>query len=676
MSYNPLLQDFNTPHQAPPFNEIQVEHYSEAFHKALQEAREQVQQIVENSHKPTFANTIEALEYAGLRLNVISEIFFNLNSAETNDDIQALAQEISPLLSEYSNDILLNAPLFQKIEEVYKSTDISQLNEEQQMLLKKTYKTFVRNGAQLNDSSKNKLRELDKEISKLSLKFGENLLGATNQFKLWIESEEDLVGLPDFVKEAAAEAAQEEGREGTWLFTLKADSYMAFMTYSASTRLREKMYRAYASRAYNDEKFDNTLIIKDLVRLKTERAHLLGYATHADFVLEERMAGSAQKVREFLSDLKEKAIPLAKQQWQELENFAKSLGHESLQRWDVSYCLEKFKKQCIGFDDELLKPYFPLNQVIENGIFELARRLFGLEFRPNKEIPVYHKDVLAYEVFDSSGRFISLLYADFFPRKGKRSGAWMTSYRDQYKKEGVEYRPHISIVCNFTKPTSNKPSLLTFDEVLTLFHEFGHALHGMLADTTYPSLSGTHVYWDFVELPSQILENWCYEKECLSLFARHYETGEPLSDELLIKIKENLRFFEGYYTLRQLGFASLDMAYFGQDIAIEDVSAFENKALKGLELLPPVAGTCMSTGFSHIFHGSYAAGYYSYKWSEVLDADAFQRFQKEGIFNVQTATDFRALLQAGGTVHPMELFKRFRGREPKVDALLERAGLE
>ncbi len=673
---NPLLQPFDTPFHTVPFDKIKTEHFLPAIEEAIKQGKAEIDEAVHSEEAPSFSNTIEHLEHAGELLDRISTIFFNLNSAETNDEIQALAQKISPLLTEYGNDILLNEKLFKRVKAVHDQKDSLDLNPEELTLLEKSYKGFVRNGALLSDSDKEKLRAIDKELSSLSLKFGENVLKETNAFSMEITDEADLAGLPESTKEMAKMTAQQKGKEG-WVFTLDYPSYVPFMTYADNRALREKLYRAFSSRAFKDNEFNNSEIVKKIVNLRQERAELLGYKTHAHFVLEERMAESPDKVNHFLNDLKQYAKPSALKELEDLKAFAKSLGGpEDLQRWDSGYYTEKLKKERFSIDDEMLKPYFQLEKVVD-GVFKTANKLFGLSFKENKDIPVYHEEVTAYEVTDESGKHVAVFYADFFPREGKRAGAWMTSYRPQKKVNGKDIRPHVSNVCNFTKPTATKPSLLTFNEVTTLFHEFGHGLHGMLADGTYPNLSGTSVFWDFVELPSQILENWCFEKECLDLFASHYETHEPIPAELVQKLKDSATFMEGSGTLRQISFGLLDMAWHGQDNhGVESVDKFEHEAMDDCNLLPNVAGSNMSCSFSHIFQGGYSSGYYSYKWAEVLDADAFELFKEKGIFDRETADSFREnILSKGGSEHPMILYKRFRKHEPDVKALLRRAGL-
>tara|TARA_Y100000782_G_C10187692_1_gene267784 strand:+ start:3238 stop:5280 length:2043 start_codon:yes stop_codon:yes gene_type:complete len=676
MVQNPLLEQFNTPFETVPFDKIENEHFLPGLKTALEEAKSEINAIVSNTDAPTFENTILALEFSGEKVGRIAEIFFNLNSAETNDAIQKLAQEISPLLSEYRNDILLNEKLFQRIDTVYQN-ELSQLTgQEEKALLEKTWKGFVRNGAKLSDEAKEQLRKIDMELSKLSLTYGEHLLADTNNFQLHITNEEDLAGLPEGAKDAAAETAKEKALEG-WVFTLQYPSYIPFMMYAEKRELREQLYRAFNSKAFHNDENDNQEIVKQIAQLRYKRANLLGYKNHADFVLEERMAESPENVNNFLQDLLEKAKPFAEKDIEEVKAFAKEKdGFTDLQRWDFSYYSEQLKKQRYEIDDEILKPYFKLENVVD-GVFKVAQKLYGLTFVQNNAIPKYHPEVVTYEVLDKNNNHLAVFYADFFPREGKRNGAWMTSYRSQKIKKGKEERPHVSIVCNFTKPTAKKPSLLTFNEVTTLFHEFGHALHGMLAQGKYPSLTGTSVFWDFVELPSQVLENWCYEKEALDLFAIHYETGEKIPEQLVERIKNAATFQEGYATIRQLSFGLLDMAWHGGNPSkIDHITAFESEALASTELFEKVQGTNVSCQFAHIFQGGYSAGYYSYKWAEVLDADAFEYFLEEGIFNTEVAQRFEEfVLSAGGREHPMELYKKFRGKEPSVDALLKRAGL-
>ncbi|MDO6745040.1 M3 family metallopeptidase [Tenacibaculum soleae] len=669
---NPLLQDFNT----PPFSKITNADYKPAIEEAIKIAKTEIAAIVNNTDAATFDNTTVALDFTGEKLNKITSIFFNLNSAETNDEIQKIAQEVSPWLSEFRNDITLNEALFKRVKTVFDAKDSLDLSSEEKMLLDKQYKSFARNGANLNKTDKVELRTIDAELSKLSLKFGENVLAETNAFEMHLTDENDLSGLPESVKEAAKEVAKSKEKKG-WVFTLDYPSYIPFMTYADNRELRKKLAIVAGKKAFQDNDFNNEDVVLNIVKLRHKRANLLGYKTHAHFVLEERMAETPEKVLSFSNDLLAKAKPAAKREFENLAAYAKKLdGITQLEKWDGAYYSEKLKKELFSLDQELLKPYFKLENVID-GVFEIANRLFDLQFEEINSIDKYHEDVKTYNVTDANGNFVSHFYADFHPRPGKRNGAWMTSYKSQQIKNGVNERPQVSIVCNFTKPTETKPSLLTFNEVTTLFHEFGHALHGMLANTTYNSLSGTSVSWDFVELPSQVLENWCYEKEALELFAKHYETGETIPMEYVEKIKESASFHEGMQTLRQLSFGLLDMSWHSQNPSeIKSVKDFETAAFSETKLYPDVAENCMSTAFSHIFQGGYSAGYYSYKWAEVLDADAFEYFLEEGIFNKQVADKFKDnILSKGGTEKPMELYKRFRGKEPKPDALLKRAGL-
>ena len=669
---NPLLNDFNT----APFSKISNSDYKPAIEKAIEIAKVEIDEIIKNSEKPSFENTTVALDFSGEKLNRITSIFFNLNSAETNDEIQKIAQEVSPILSAFGNDITLNENLFKKVKSVFDLKTSLNLSSEQTMLLDKQYKSFARNGANLNEIDKTQLREIDAKLSKLSLKFGENVLAETNAFEMHLTNEDDVAGLPESVKEAAKEIAKSKDKEG-YIFTLDHPSYVPFLTYADNRELRKKLAIAAGKKAFQNNEFNNEKVVLEIVNLRHQRANLLSYKTHAHFVLEERMAETPEKVIEFSNNLLEKAKPAALKEFKDLENYAKKLdGIDQLQKWDGGYYSEKLKKELFDLDQEILKPYFKLKNVID-GVFTIANRLYDLNFEEITTIDKYHEDVKTYNVTDTNGKFVAIFYADFHPRKGKRNGAWMTSYKSQQVKNEINERPHISIVCNFTKPTETKPSLLTFNEVTTLFHAFGHALHGMLADTTYNSLSGTSVSWDFVELPSQILENWCFEKEALELFAKHYETGETIPMKYVEKIKESASFHEGMQTLRQLSFGLLDMQWHGQNpTKITSVKEFENNAFSDTKLYPDVAENCMSTAFSHIFQGGYSAGYYSYKWAEVLDADAFEYFLEEGIFNKEVATKFKEnILSKGGTVKPMELYKRFRGKEPKPDALLKRAGL-
>ena len=669
---NPLLTPFDT----APFSKIKNEHFKPAFLQAIEDARLEIDAIANSKEAPTFENTVAALDFAGQQLDRVSGVFFNLNSAETNQEIQKIAQEISPLLSEFSNDITLNEDLFKRVKTVYDQRNDLELTTEEQTLLDKKYKSFSRNGANLPLDKKKRLREIDAELSKLKLQFGENVLAETNKYEMHLTNEEDLDGLPEGEKEAAAQLAKSKDKDG-WLITLDYPSYIPFMKYASNRKLRKELSIAFGSKGFHNDELDNQKNIINIANLRHERANLLGYKTHAHYVLEERMAETPEKVHQFLQELLEKAKPAAEREFAELENFAKQLDKiDRLEKWDGAYYSEKLKQKLFDLDDEKLKPYFKLENVIA-GVFKVATKLFGLQFEEVFDIDKYHPDVKTYRIYDKDKNLVSLFYADFHPRPGKRGGAWMTSYKAQYVQNGINVRPHISNVCNFTKPTASKPSLLTFNEVTTLFHEFGHGLHGMLANTVYPGLSGTSVYWDFVELPSQIMENWCYEKEALELFATHYQTGEVIPMELVQKIKDSATFQEGMATLRQISFGLLDMSWHGADPSgISNVKEQEVKAFEPTDLYPECPETCMSTSFSHIFQGGYSSGYYSYKWAEVLDADAFAYFKEKGIFNQEVATKFKDnVLSKGGTEKPMELYKRFRGSEPKIEALLKRAGL-
>ena len=605
----------------------------------------------------------------------MSSCFFNLNSAETNEDIQTIARELSPKLTLFNNETLLNEALFLRIKGVWENREQEQLDAESARLLRETYEGFVRNGALLEGEKRESLKSISEKLSKLSLSFGENVLKETQAFELHVADAEELAGLPEATIASAASLAEEKGKQG-YVFGLDMPTYISIMKYADNAALREKMYRAYGTRAAKDNEYNNEQNIQELVNTRLAKAQLLGFDSHAALTLSKRMAKTPQTVLSFLDDLKALAKPAAEKDLKAVQEFASAAGHQGeVKPWDFSYWSEKLKKATLNLDDNLLKPYFKIENVLA-GVFEISAKLYGLSFKKNPDIATYHEDVDAYEVYDKDGEFLSLLYTDFFPRAGKRAGAWMTSYRSMYTLEGEVVRPHISIVCNFTKPTADKPSLLTFNEVTTLFHEFGHALHGMMARGTYPSLTGTSVYWDFVELPSQILENWCYEPEALALFAKHYETGELLPKEYVDRIVESQQFMEGYATLRQLNFGYLDMTYHGRMEPMEgSVADFERSATADTQLFSPVEGTLSSTAFSHIFQGGYSAGYYSYKWAEVLDADAFERFKQEGIFSAAAADGFAEILSSGGTVAPDELFKKFRGRDPKVDALLKRAGI-
>lgn len=673
---NPLLENFNTPFNTAPYSKIENEHFKPAFEFAIEQAKKEVDAITANIESPTFENTLEALDFSGILLNTISKIFFNLNSAETSDEIQAIANEISPLLAEFSNDIGLNQELFIRIKTVYNNRKNLNLTAEQTTLLESSYKGFVRNGANLNDTDKETLRSIDKELSQTSLNFGQNVLAATNKYELQITNEEDLAGLPDGIKEAAKITAQQKEKEG-WIFTLDFPSYYPFITYASNRKLREEISKAYSSKNFKNDDLDNQENVLKMVKLRYQRAQLLGYESHASFVLEEEMASNPKSVLSFLDNLLTKSKPVALKENKQLTDYANKLDSiKTLQSWDSAYYTEKLKQELFNLDDEKLKPYFKLENVVK-GVFEVSSRLYGLNFEQIFNIDTWHKDVSTYKITYENGDLAAIFYADYHPRPGKRGGAWMTSLNSQYIKDGVNNRPHIINVCNFTKPTDTKPSLLTFNEVTTLFHEFGHALHGILANTTYASLSGTNVFRDFVELPSQILENWCYEKEALELFAFHYETGEVIPMELVEKIKESATYMEATKMLRQINFAFVDMAWHtATPNEISSVGEFEKQAAASTQIYPVVDETNFSTSFSHIFQGGYSSGYYSYKWAEVLEADAFEYFKENGIFNREIGTKFKDnILSKGGSEHPMELYKKFRGQAPDNDALLKRAGL-
>ncbi len=667
---NPLLHPFKTIHSSAPFAEIKEEHFLPAFQELIKISEKEIDDIVNNDAEPTFENVIEALSYSGKQLDVVSGIFFNLNSAETNDEIQKIAQEVSPLLTEYSARIAQNERLFEKIKKVYDEKEKYNLNQEQQMLLNETYKGFVRSGALLNGTDKERFKEISIELSKKSLQFGQNVLAETNNYLKHITNEEELKGIPEAILEQYRAEAKSRDLEG-FVITLQFPSYLPAMTYAENRNLRKELSLAYGKKSFNGNEFDNQEPIREIVALKQEKAGLLGYANYSEFVLEERMAKSPDQVLNFLNELLEKARPYAEKEIAELKELAKADGIEEMHSYDHSFYAEKLRKIKFDIDDEELKPYFQLEKV-EEAVFTLAKKLFGLEFKETREIQKYHEEVKTYEIFENR-EFKALLYTDYFPRKGKRAGAWMTSFRNQYRETGENIRPHISVVCNFSKPGAETPSLLTFQEVTTLFHEFGHALHGVLADTTYPNLSGTSVKWDFVELPSQFLENFCYEPDFLKTFAKHYQTGETLPDDKIQKISDSKNFMEGYQTLRQIGLGKLDMAFHNTLEKIGDVKTFEVKETEGTNLYPANPETATSPSFSHIFQGGYSAGYYSYKWAEVLDADAFQYFKENGIFNPEIAAKYRRLLSAGGTKDPMELYREFRGSEPKVESLLKRA---
>lgn len=677
---NPFFEKYTTPHGVIPFDKIKTGDYAPAIHEGIRRQNAEIDAIIDNPEAPTFANTILAYEKSGEMLHRVNTVFGNLLSAETNDDLQELAKKIMPLMSEHENNISLNEKLFERIKTVHAHQSEEQLNPEQTKLLEDIYTGFVRNGANLQGEAKEKYRALCTELSLLTLQFGENNLKETNDYKLVITDEAQLSGLPESAIDAATETAKEKGVEG-WVFTLQAPSFGPFMTYADNRDLRHELYMAYNTKCTHDNAYNNLDIVKRIVNVHMEIAQLLGYDNFAEYNLQERMAQNSDAVYQLLNQLLDAYMPTARQEYAEVQALARQEQGEDfvLMPWDWAYYSHKLKDRKFSIDDEMLRPYFELSNVKE-GVFGLATKLYGITFKKNPEIPVYHKDVDAYEVFDKDGKFLAIFYTDFHPRAGKRSGAWMTSYKGQWIDEstGENSRPHISIVMNFTKPTQDKPALLTFGEVETFLHEFGHSLHGMFANSTYESLSGTNVYWDFVELPSQFMENFAIEKDFLHTFARHYETGELIPDELVQRIVDSSNFNAAYACLRQVSFGLLDMAWYTRNTPFEgDVKAYEKKAWEKAQILPSVEETCMSTQFSHIFAGGYSAGYYSYKWAEVLDADAFSLFKEKGIFNPEVAASFREnILSKGGTEHPMTLYKRFRGQEPTIDALLIRNGIK
>ena len=674
---NPFYAKYDTPYETPPFDKIKTEHFAPAFEKGIEDHQKEIDLIVANTTNPTFQNTIEAMEYSGELLNKVSSVFFNLLSAENNDEMMEISQKLSPKMSVHSNNINLNEKLFKKVKSVYENRLTSGLSLEQIRLTEKVYQGFENSGANLSNVDKETYRKLSMELSKRTLDFGQNNLKETNKYSMLLTNEADVAGLPESVLDAAIAKAKSKDKEG-WMFDLSAPSYIAFMKYSTQRDLREKLYMAYNTKNVKGGELDNQDNVREIVRLRLEIAKLLGYDNFAAYALKHRMAKNANSVYELLNELAEAYFPVAKAEVEDIKEFASKMEGKSIdiQPWDWTFYADKLKDARFNLNDELTRPYFELENV-KKGVFGLATDLYGLKFVKNNDIPVYHSEVEAFDVVDEKGDFIAVLYTDFHPRDGKQSGAWMTSYKSQFIKNGKDSRPHISIVMNFTKPTETKPALLTFDEVNTFLHEFGHALHGMLAKTTYESLSGTSVYRDFVELPSQIMENWLIEKDYLDKFAFHYQTGEKMPYELVQKIIDASNYNVGYATLRQLSFGYLDMAWHTlNETGNFDVRNFEQKAMQPVQLLPVVPEASMSTAFGHIFSGGYAAGYYSYKWAEVLDADAFSVFKKYGIFNKETAKSFREhILERGNTADPMELYINFKGSEPTVEALLERTGV-
>lgn len=679
---NPFFNDYSTPHNTVPFHLIKLEHYEEAFMEGMKREKEELDKIINNEEDPTFDNTIiykdetKGEHYYDL-LGRASTVFSCMLGAETNDDLDALAQKMSPLLTQHANDMQLNEKLFKRIKHVYEHH--RELTPEEATLLQKVYDGFVRSGALLNEEGKEQFRRLSEEASLLSLQFSQNLLKENKAFELHLTNEEDLDGLPESARQMAAHTAQEQNKEG-WIFTLDFPSYSPFLTYSTKRELREKLYMAKNTEGIHDNPENNLAICTRLINIRRELAQLLGHDTYADYVLEHRMASSVKNVYKLFNDLISAYKPQAIKELKEVEQLAKEMEGDAfeMQPWDFGYYSHKLQLQKYNIDSEMLRPYFELSKVIE-GVFGLANRLYGISFKENNEIPVYHQDVKAYDVFDADGSYLAVFYADFHPRKGKQGGAWMTEFQGQWiNRKGQNIRPHVSVVMNFTKPTPQKPALLTLGEVETFLHEFGHSLHGMFANTRFGSLSGTNVWWDFVELPSQFMENYATEKEFLRTFAYHFESGEPIPDELIDRIIKSKNYLSAYGCLRQVSLGLLDMAYYTQkDEFKEDIITFEKDAWKDAIITKQLPNTCMTTQFSHIISGGYAAGYYSYKWAEVLDADAFSLFKKNGIFDKNTALSFREnILSKGGTEHPMTLYKRFRGQEPTIDALLERNGIK
>lgn len=675
---NALLEDWNTPYQTPPFDRITVEEYAPAFDAAIAEARAEIDSIVNNPEEPTFSNTIEALERSGAKLSRVSSLFFNLLEADGTDRMHEISMEVQPKLTEYSNDISLNEELFKRVKAVYDQRDSLDLDTEQAMLLTETYRGFARSGAALSDEDKETYRRLTSELAQLTLQFGQNVLAATNAFEMSTTDPKVVEELPEFVREAMAADAKARGKEG-WVVTLQAPSYSAFMTYSSNRRLKEDLWRANNALCMTDGDNDNREIVKKIVNTRLQIANLLGYQTYADYVLEERMAESRSNVNVFLKQLLDATKDYADKDYKMINEYAASQGFEGdVMPWDFSYYSEKYKQATYNLTDEMVKPYLQLESV-KKGVFLLANKLYGLEFTENKDIPVYHPDVTAYEVHDATGRLMAILYLDFFPRATKQGGAWMTTFRSSsIDANGNETRPLVSLVMNFTKPTETTPSLLTFSEFTTFLHEFGHSLHAILGEGTYESLTGTSVYRDFVELPSQIMENWATEKEYLDLWAVDYRTNEKMPVELIQKIVDSRNYLAAYANVRQVSFGLTDMAWHSIAVPFEgDVENMEKQAMADAQVLPAVSGTALSPSFSHIFAGGYAAGYYGYKWAEVLDADAFSLFKEKGIFNTEVSGSFREnILSKGGSEHPMTLYVRFRGHKPDMKALIDRMGLK
>jgi peptidyl-dipeptidase Dcp len=674
---NPFLKEWTTPFATPPFDLIKTEHFIPAAEEAIKKANEEIRTISENTDPADFENTVEALEKCGEMVGKVASVLFNLNSAETTKELQVAAQEVSPMLARFSNDITLNESLFARIKAVFDSSEKERLTTEQKMLLDRKYRSFILGGAGLDESRKKRFREISEELASIGLKFEENVLEETNSFELHITEKDDLKGLPGGIIEAAGMEATARNKEG-WVFTLNFPSYLPFMQYSEKRALREKMLKAYTSRSFRGNEHDNRDLVKKIANLRLELAVILGFNNYAEMVLQDRMADTRTKVDSFLDELYKASHPAALRDLDNIRKFAETLGHKGvLERWDWAFYSEKLKRARFDIDDEILKPFFSLGSV-QNAIFDLAGKLYGLKFKENKSIPVYHPEVVTWEITDSDDRFIAIIYADYHPRPGKGGGAWMTCYREQRMENGKDIRPFVSIVTNFSRPTETKPSLLTFNELTTFLHEFGHSLHAILTDCTYESLSGTNVARDFVELPSQFMENWAFEKQWLNQWATHYQTGEKLPEEFIDRIKEASTFNEGYACERQLGFGFLDMAWHTITSPCErKVEDLEKEIMRKTDLFPEILTSSISCSFTHLFGGGYAAGYYGYKWAEVLDADAFRYFREKGIFNMEIATSFRKnILEKGATDKPMDLYIRFRGKEPSIDAFLERSGLK
>ena len=674
---NPLLQSWKTPHGTPPFKTIKPEHFEAAIEESIKWASEEIARITESTEPATFENTIAALDRAGEKLGSISSILFNLNNAESSKELQAVAQAVSPLLTRFSNDITLNARLFKKVLSIYESRESLSLSTEEMMLLEKRYRNFILGGAGLDEKKRVRFREISEELAKICLKFEENVLEETNAFELHITDNADLAGIPGGLREAAAMEAKNRNKKG-WIFTLHYPSYVPFMQYAENRELRKKMYIAFSSRAFHGNENDNRELVRRISNLRLELSNILGFTNYSEMALGDRMADSQEKVESFLNDLLKYSDPAALRDLNNVREHASLYGHnEEIQRWDWAYYSEKLKKSKYNIDDEILRPYFELESV-RQAIFGLAKTLYGISFKETTVIEVYHPEVKTWEVLDSDNSFLALLYLDFFPRPGKAGGAWMTSFREQKVKDSVDIRPLVSVVTNFTRQTETTPSLLTFNELTTFLHEFGHALHAMLSRCTYEETSGTNVARDFVELPSQFMENWAFEQEWLDTWAIHYSTGEKIPQEIIKKIKEASAFNEGYASVRQLGFGFLDMAWHTIKEPVEtDVAEFESRVMSGTDLFPPVRTANMSSSFTHLFGGGYAAGYYGYKWAEVLDADAFSYFREKGIFSKEAADSFRKnILERGASDKPLNLYVAFRGKEPSIDALLERSGLK